>query len=81
MGDPAGRFMLCHTQQFRADRVQEAGVEADQILDSDLYLYSRMKGTFLGAKDTAYLVQAARELFSCSVQCVGDGELKLSFSA
>ena len=34
-----------------------------------------------GAKDTAYLVQAARELFSCSVQCVGDGELKLSFSA
>ena len=34
-----------------------------------------------GAKDTAYLVQAARELFSSSVQCVGDGELKLSFSA
>ena len=24
-GDPAGRFMLCHTQQFRADRVQDAG--------------------------------------------------------
>ena len=34
-----------------------------------------------GAEDTAYLVRAAKELFSCSVQCLGDGELKLSFSA
>ena len=33
-----------------------------------------------GAEDTAYLVRAAKELFSCSVQCLGDGELKLSFS-
>ena len=34
-----------------------------------------------GAEDTAYLVRAAKELFSCSVQCLGDGEMKLSFSA
>lgn len=28
---------------------EEAGVQPEQILDTDLYLYNRMKGTFLGA--------------------------------
>ena len=30
---------------------EEAGVGTEQILDMDLYLYSRMKGTFLGPDD------------------------------
>ena len=34
--------------QFQSLIAQEAGVRPDQILDTDLYLYNRMRGTYIG---------------------------------
>ena len=69
---------------------QEAGVRPDQILDTDLYLYNRMKGTYIGL-DREFIasgrlddlqcafaslqgILAARPARSIAVHCVLDNE-------
>ena len=51
--------------QFQRLIAQEAGVHPDQILDTDLYLYNRMKGTYIGL-DREFIASGRLDDLQCA---------------